>query len=474
MLEKLRKKLKFEKSSKFVERVLLISFPTAVVFLFLTSFRIITPLSATLSLAAVVLFNIILLFPLTVELQQIKHYVKHLSAEQNTPNEDLLLSEKESKELLEVINNMHHSWSQKTNNLLAQTNSDLAVLNSLPDPIIIINNMGKILETNTAAKVAFENINNNKNIVDVFESHSLAKAVSKVVTRKSLSENLVFYMNKPVERKIYAHIKQLPEISNGKAAAVISIYDMTKATKIEKMQSDFVANASHELRTPLSVIAGFVETLQTSAKNDKKAQQKFLKIIADQTDYMSDLIENLLSLSKIELNQDTPPENNVNIEDVVDEVVKSLMIKAQNNNMKIVINKQDNLPEVIGDYNQIKQVIQNLTDNAIKYGEHYNDISIKITKTEQIPSTKIIQNEGKKGIAIAVNNKGNKIQPENMARLTERFYRLQEHKDKNIKGTGLGLAIIKHIIIRHKGNITVTSNDHEGTTFTVYLPIFNN
>ena len=235
-----------------------------------------------------------------------------------------------------------------------------------------------------------------------------------------------------------------------------------------------MANASHELRTPLSVISGFVETLQTSAQKDKKAQQKFLKIIAEQTEYMSALIENLLSLSKIELNQDKQPEDKINIDEIVDEVANSMMIKAQNNNMKLVIIKPDDLACVIGDYNQIKQVVQNLTDNAIKYGSPYNDITIKIANIEKIPQSKTIQASDGKGVAISINNKGPKIQPENLARLTERFYRLQEHKNQNIKGTGLGLAIIKHIVIRHKGNITVTSNDHEGTTFTVYLPVFTN
>lgn len=473
MFEKLRQKLKFEKSSKFVERVLLLSFPTALIFMFLAAFNLISPFIAIVSLATVVIFNIFLLFPLTVELQQIKNYVSKLTAG-NFEEKDstLLFSENESKELFEVINNMHLSWAQRTDTLLARTTSDTAVLNSLPDPIIIINRFGKILGANIAATSSFDNVSIEENIVDVFKSHTFAKAVSKVVAKESLSENLVFYMDKPYERKIYAHIKQLPDVSQGQAAAVISIYDMTKATKIEKMQSDFVANASHELRTPLSIISGFVETLQTSAQKDKKAQQKFLGIIAEQTEYMSALIENLLSLSKIELNQDKQPEDKINVDEIVDEVANSMMIKAQNNNMKLVIIKQENIACVIGDYNQIRQVVQNLTDNAIKYGSPYNDVTIKIANIEKIPQSKTNQASEGKGVAISINNKGPKIQPENLARLTERFYRLQEHKNQNIKGTGLGLAIIKHIIIRHKGNITVTSNEHEGTTFTVYLPAF--
>ena len=126
----------------------------------------------------------------------------------------------------------------------------------------------------------------------------------------------------------------------------------------------------------------------------------------------------------------------------------------------------------MADGHQVKQIIQNLTDNAIKYGNKGTEVTIRINNVEQIPPSKIIKTALGKAVAISVNNKGPKIAPEKLARLTERFYRLQEHKDKNIKGTGLGLAIAKHIIIRHQGNITVNSNGYNGTTFTIYLPIF--
>ena len=123
------------------------------------------------------------------------------------------------------------------------------------------------------------------------------------------------------------------------------------------------------------------------------------------------------------------------------------------------------------DRHQIKQVIQNLTDNAVKYGVAKSDLLIKAKIVEQIPPSKSFKVASGKALAISVNNKGPKIAPENLARLTERFYRMQEHKDLNIKGTGLGLAIAKHIILRHKGNLTVTSTSYNGTTFTIYLPI---
>ena len=329
MFEKSRKSLGFEKNTQFVERILFLSFPTALVFVVLSAFNLVDPVLAIISLAAVVAFNIALLFPLTFELQQIKKYVVSLAKEEISDNELLTLSEDETKDLIAAINNMHHFWAQKTDVLEAQTISDTAVLDSLPDPIMVIDRSGNILGANLSARTAFGEKITDKNVDKIFNSHSFINAVSRVLNKESASENLIFYVEEPIDQKLYAHIKQLPWLSKGKAVAVISIYDLTKSLKVEKMQSDFVANASHELRTPLSIISGFVETLQTSAKDDPEAQQNFLKIIAEQAEYMANLIENLLSLSRIELNQDEHPQDEVDVVEIVDDVTKAMKIKAK-------------------------------------------------------------------------------------------------------------------------------------------------
>ena len=470
MFERARNSLGIEKNTKFVERVLFLSFPTALVFIVLAAFRLVDPLLAVISLAAVVIFNIILLFPLTFELQQIKRYITSMAQSENFDEKAMTLSEQDAKEIVEAVNAMHRFWAQKTDILEAQTISDTAVLDSLPDPIIVIDRAGNILGANLSARTSFGKNITNKNIDKLFRSNNFINAVSKVLNKESKSENLIFYTDPPESQKLYAHIKQLPWLSKGKAVAVISIYDMTKSMKIEKMQSDFVANASHELRTPLSIISGFIETLQTSAKDDADARDKFLKIMAEQAEYMSSLIENLLSLSRIELNQDQQPTDKVEVLDIAEEVAKALSIKANEREMKIRIFSDDNLPPVIGDKAQIKQVIQNLADNAVKYGISGTDVTIRLKNAEKIPASKSLKVSKGAAVAISVNNKGPKIEPEQLARLTERFYRMQEHKDLNIKGTGLGLAIAKHIIIRHRGNLTVNSNGYNGTTFTIYLP----
>lgn len=472
MFEKSRNSLGFEKNTQFAERILFLSFPTALVFMVLAAFNMVDPILAVISLASVVVFNIAMLFPLTFELQQIKKYVSKLSKGELSAEDLVDLSEDETKELISAINSMHQFWAQKTSLLETQTISDTAVLDSLPDPIIVIDKIGNILGANLSARTSFGDKITEKNVDEIFKSHNFIHAVSKVLKKESVSENLVFYVEKPIDQKLYAHIKQLPWISKGKAVAVIAIYDLTKSLKIEKMQSDFVANASHELRTPLSVISGFVETLRTTAKDDPETGEHFLKIIAAQAEYMSGLIENLLSLSRIELNQDNPPTEKVDVVKVANDVIDFMSIQAKENNMEIVLLAGNNISDIKGEENQIKQVIQNLLGNAIKYGLAGSQITLKLENSDNIPASKTMEVESCQSVKISINNKGPKIEADKLARLTERFYRLQQHKDQNIKGTGLGLSIVKHIIIRHKGNFTIKSSSAKGTTFSFYIPVW--
>ena len=474
MFEKSRKALGFEKNTQFAERILFLSFPTALVFMVLAAFNMVDPILAVISLAAVVVFNIVMLFPLTFELQQIKKYISKLSTGEISQDDLINLSEDETKEIISAINNMHRFWAEKTDTLEAQTISDTAVLDSLPDPIMVIDKQGNILGANLSARTSFGEHIADKKIDEIFNSHSFVNAVSRVLKKEKKSENLVFYVEKPIDQKLYAHIKQLPWVSKGKAVAVISIYDLTKSLKIEKMQSDFVANASHELRTPLSVISGFVETLQTTAKDDPKASEEFLKIISHQAEYMSNLIENLLSLSRIELNQDNPPTEKADIVEIAQDVAESMKLRAKDNDMNIIIKADENINYIRADEGQIRQVIHNLIHNAIKYGEKGTDITLSLSNVDNIPKSKTTEIKDSKAVNIAINNKGPKIDEDKLARLTERFYRLQQHKDQNIKGTGLGLSIVKHIVIRHQGNITVKSDKTNGTTFNVYIPIWKN
>lgn len=471
MLGKFWKRIGFEKDNSFVNKVLLLCFPSFIVFMILAANHMVEPMIAIASLLGVALFNTILLFPLSCELQKIRRYVAYLSSDELPEKEPLEMSEKQTKELVNAISNMHKFWSQKNNVIKAKSLSDAAVLDSLPDPLMVIDGEGMIIGANLSSRQIWGNEIMHKKIDELFNSHNFINAVSRVLNRESESENLIFYANEPLAAKFYAHIKLLPWQKLNETQVVVAIYDLTKSLKIEKMQSDFVANASHELRTPLSVISSFVETLRTSAKDDEQAREQFLEIIAEQAEYMSNLIEKLLSLSRIELSQEDEPQSSVNVKELAGDIKKTFNLKAKDRQMSIRIVAEKDLHNIKGDEQQIRQVLQNLIDNAIKYGEPNTNITLRIKNVEKIPPSKTIKTAEGAAVAISINNKCPKIPPEELARLTERFYRLQEHKNQKIKGTGLGLAIIKHIIIRHKGNITVNSTGNNGTTFTIYLPV---
>lgn len=463
--------LTIERNSNFAARVLLASMPAAVVFILLVVLNLLEPYWAVMSYALVVVFNLVFLIPLTSELQQVKSYINQLASGEADENAALNLSEQEAKDIADAVNSMHKFWLYKTDALEAQAISDTAVLDSLPDPILMIDRSGNIIGANLASRQMLDSKITDKNVTDIFASNNFINAVNKVLKKESTAENLVFYAHGKFNKKMYAHIKQLPWFSKGRAVAVISLYDLSKAMTIEKMQSDFVANASHELRTPLSVISGFIETLQTTAHDDEQARDMFLKIMAEQADFMSALIENLLSLSRIEMLQDKLPEEQTDVVKVVNEATEALSLKASERNMNIVTDIKDSLPLITADSHQVRQLVQNLLDNAVKYGVSPSDITVTVKEVEHIPASKSFNVAKGKALAISVNNKGPKISSDNLKRLTERFYRMQEHKDLNIKGTGLGLAIAKQIIMRHRGNLTVNSTNYNGTTFTVYLPI---
>ena len=465
-----KNKIVIEKNSDFVERVLLLSLPPAFVFIMLVFLHIISAPMAIMSYASIILFDVIMLLPISFEMQRIRNYISSLSTGNEIDVKDMMLNEQDSKQIATAINQLHRFWSEKNDMLTAQTMSDAAVLDTLPDPIIIIDKKQNIVGANLQARNIFGDDMAGKNVKELLDSEALLKGISAVIDKETDSENLVFYLDDENKRKMYAHIKQLPWFSNGQSEVVISIYDLSKVVKLEKAQSDFVANASHELRTPLSVISGFIETLQTSAKDDAKARDMFLKIMKEQSDYMAQLIENLLSLSRIEMSDAPKPTDTINVEDLIPDVKNALLQKLKQKNMQLNVIKEVEKATAVADNAQIKQVLQNLIDNAIKYGDENSVITLKFSAEDKIPAARDFEIEEGPALVISVNSRGEPIKKEQIERLTERFYRLQTHRDKNIKGTGLGLSIVKHIIMRHKGNLIIRSDKRHGTTFSVYLP----
>lgn len=459
-----------DKNSNFALRVLILSVPAGLIFLILGLFEVLPLTLAVMSYVCILFFNTVFLLPMSAEIGQIKKYIQSLSSD---VSEDELLrnmTEKETRDLAEAINSIHRFWIDKMEILENRTLSDAAVLDTLPDPLIMANKNGVIIGANLAARNLFGGDLANKFFRDVVPDEKFNAALFKILNMKARNTDLKLCLNELKNKpKVYVQIATLPWFAKGDVVAVVSFYDLGKVLSLERMQQDFVANASHELRTPLSIISGFIETLMTSAKDDEKAREKFLRVMGEQTAYMSALIENLLSLSKIEMTVDTKPDEKVKINDVIREIKNALELKIKENNL-LMTTKFSRLPQITADERQVIQVLQNLMDNAVKYAQAGSEILVSTRKTEKVPANRCYETAAGEAVEISVSNKGAVIAKEELERLTERFYRLQEHKNKNIKGTGLGLSIALQIVKRHRGNLVVTSVDGV-TTFKVYLPV---
>jgi two-component system, OmpR family, phosphate regulon sensor histidine kinase PhoR len=263
----------------------------------------------------------------------------------------------------------------------------------------------------------------------------------------------------PVERLLNGQVTPLrPKASDTDGPALLLVLrDLTEQDQLTRLRADFVANASHELRTPLASLKGYVETLQGAAKDDPVARAKFLAIMLAQADRMSRLIEDLLSLSRIEMREHVPPHDKVDLAGLVMEVAGTCRPLAEAANCSLVVTPLPSTAIVVGDRDELLQVAHNLIQNAIKYGRPGGRIEVAITDLDARISLSVIDD----GIGIAA---------QHLPRLTERFYRVSAKDSRERGGTGLGLAIVKHIINRHRGELQITSRMGQGSEFVVLLP----
>jgi two-component system phosphate regulon sensor histidine kinase PhoR len=268
---------------------------------------------------------------------------------------------------------------------------------------------------------------------------------------------------------------------DGPRQLVVVLRDETDARRTERMRADFLANASHELRTPLASLAGFVETLRTHAKDDPEAREKFLGIMAQQATRMARLVDDLLSLSRIELNEHIAPSGKVDLARTVQDVSDAMRPLTAERGVTVAIEAGPATPSVVGDRDQLVQVIQNLVDNAVKYTPTGGKIRVVLQTAASVevaraPSRTGVglsllspdASEGQPYVVLRVTDEGPGIARQHLPRLSERFYRVEGQRSG---GTGLGLAIVKHVVNRHRGGFAVESAEGEGSTFSVYLPV---
>jgi two-component system, OmpR family, phosphate regulon sensor histidine kinase PhoR len=248
----------------------------------------------------------------------------------------------------------------------------------------------------------------------------------------------------------------------------ILLHDLTALKRAEQARADFIANASHELRTPLASLTGFIETLRGHARDDEAARGRFLEIMSEEAQRMRRLIDDLLSLTRIELNEHVPPSGEVQLGDVVRDAVATLDPLAQAEQIALVLDIPLDLPPVRGERDDLLQVFQNLIHNAIKYGRPGGHVWITLTA----PAGEAAYGRGGRAMVSAVvRDDGEGIPREAIPRLTERFYRVDIKRSRERGGTGLGLAIVKHIVNRHQGRLSIESRAGEGSSFTALLPV---
>ena len=339
--------------------------------------------------------------------------------------------------------------------------ADESIVERLPDPLIVLSAGGEVRRANAAARAAF-----GTDMSAVLRHPGLRAAIdraSRDETRTAQTAELTIRV--PVLREVRATVVAIdtPLADGGEIVAVLS--DRTRERMVERTRADFVANASHELRTPLASLIGFIDTLLGPAADDLPAQRRFLGIMADQAARMSRLIDDLLSLSRIELTEHQPPSDCVDVRDVVDGLAPGFEPTMAARNMTMVRQYADTVPNVVGDADQLAQVVQNIVDNAIKYGREGQVVRISIA-----PAPVGGRWPARAGVLLTVQDEGIGIPRTHLPRLTERFYRVDKGRSRTVGGTGLGLAIVRHIVTRHRGVLQFDSQEGAGTTAFVWLP----
>lgn len=330
-------------------------------------------------------------------------------------------------------------------------------LDSLPLPVILISSDCILLAANKKAR-------------EVFNGFSAGRHISDMITDSYFLETCarVFEKNEPMECEIIRTIRRkrtfqanISPFQNGEDdGAYIAIYETTAASEAERMRASFVADVSHELRSPLTTLIATIETLRGRAGANPDTRARFIELMAQETDRMHGIVDDLLSLSATEAVEHILPDQVVNLLPLLTNITKVLSTKARAKGMDMILEAADELPDIRGDYDELYQAIYNLVENAIKYGESDSNVTIRV------------EAEGP-NIEIKVHNYGTPIQEKHIPRLTERFYRVDKSRSRDLGGTGLGLAIVKHTVNRHLGEMLITSSEEDGTTFAVVFPVIS-
>lgn len=326
---------------------------------------------------------------------------------------------------------------------------------ALPDPCLILDTTGIVKVANARATELLGLDPAGKHLSTAIRSPAVLEALAQ--SQLSGASSQVDYETRgPTPRQFEAFISPV-FFAGSQVATLILLRDLTREQRIERLRADFVANASHELRTPLASLMGFIETLQGAAKNDESARSRFLDLMRAQAERMKRLIDDLLSLSRIEMSEHVPPSAQVDLSQIAQHVADVLGPMARESGAEISTTLEPGLA-VIGEWDELVQVVQNLVENAIKYASSGGRIELSSMRFGDHAE-------------LAVKDYGPGIAEQHLPRLTERFYRVNIQDSRARGGTGLGLAIVKHILNRHRGRLSVQSRVGHGSVFTIRLPL---
>ncbi len=337
----------------------------------------------------------------------------------------------------------------------APTLAELA--DAVPEPIVLIDGAGIVVQVNRAAAEAFGALPPGLMLRIRFRAPEMQGMIDALISRGE-APAIDYAERMPFER---AYRVSAQRVGEGRRLFALVFRDQSEARRIDRMRADFIANASHELRTPLASISGFIETLRGPAKNDAKARETFLGIMQRQTERMARLIDDLLSLSRLEMRTYVRPPTPVDLVAIVSQVAEALGQMARDAEIVFEISLPPSPVEVPGNRDELIQIFQNLIENAIKYGGEGGKVEISMEDRRASAESEV---------AVTIRDHGPGIAEEHIPRITERFYRVDVETSRATKGTGLGLAIVKHIVTRHDARLTIRSELGQGAAFTVHMP----
>jgi two-component system phosphate regulon sensor histidine kinase PhoR len=339
-----------------------------------------------------------------------------------------------------------------------------SVISGLPEPAIVLEREGQVLASNDPARAIFSALTRGTPLWFALRTAEVLDAV-RLATKTGEVQRQEFVLRVPTDRwmEVVVVPVALPEsIAGRRDVVIVTLRDLTPLRRVEEMRADFVANASHELRTPLASLSGFIDTLQGPARDDAAARERFLAIMKEQATRMARLIDDLLSLSRIERKAHVPPTQSIDVAAIVRQVADGLQPLARERRVDIAFDMPAEPMMVRGDRDELIRLFENLIENALKYGASGERIDL-VLRSES-------GENGEEAVAV-VRDYGPGIAPEHLPRLTERFYRVDTAGSRAQGGTGLGLALVKHILNRHRGKLAIESVQGHGATFTARLPL---